>query len=494
MKGSRTIKITCQRGVALVVALVLLLMLTILGVASMSGSIMQERMAGNVNLQAWAFEAASAGVSDSVKFALPENWGVDESGDPRVCERGGGEWQADWGEDVQVSPPDLPDGISVSYRQKVGCFEAEDSPDEWDEFEDVSLQTLVLNRGEVKRADGTLLARREVEVRVGQRGQTDCLLTIGPVDPDGIDMGTSKKGIVDGGAAGCPIRTADPVTAAEMNGQLSGNGGSSRLENYKPNPPGIHSSGPLPGVWNDAENLARAVNALKIGIRAWNVWQDNGLGPPDPFASCEGTLHVSTPATPPTGGLHYIADSLDVSGSEVARGTIITEGGIYFNGNATYRADLVSLGGVLDVAGFGNAGNKGLLQLHNLWNRTLNQEVPAYDPNNVEFINNTMFNVSGMGTASITADECDEIVARWDRVNQCLADLETEVDPGGRFGEYKDDMDKALPSGSPAIDVPDFGAEEDTVRFPIPKCGGTGQSRNVLASWREYIDRERWVE
>ena len=55
-----------QAGAVLVFSILVLLILTVLGVASMSSSNMQERMAGNARLEAEAFEAASAGVSDPV--------------------------------------------------------------------------------------------------------------------------------------------------------------------------------------------------------------------------------------------------------------------------------------------------------------------------------------------------------------------------------------------------------------------------------------------
>jgi type IV pilus assembly protein PilX len=49
-----------QHGVVLIVALVLLLVLSILGISSMQGTVMQERMAGNTFDRALAFQAAEA--------------------------------------------------------------------------------------------------------------------------------------------------------------------------------------------------------------------------------------------------------------------------------------------------------------------------------------------------------------------------------------------------------------------------------------------------
>lgn len=52
-----------QRGMALVVALIILMVLTILGITAMSTSSLQEKMAGNVQEQSKAFQHAESGVN-----------------------------------------------------------------------------------------------------------------------------------------------------------------------------------------------------------------------------------------------------------------------------------------------------------------------------------------------------------------------------------------------------------------------------------------------
>ena len=54
-----------QRGMALVVTLVLLLVITILGVSSMETTTMQERIAGNTRDSIVAFQAAEAAIRDA---------------------------------------------------------------------------------------------------------------------------------------------------------------------------------------------------------------------------------------------------------------------------------------------------------------------------------------------------------------------------------------------------------------------------------------------
>lgn len=51
-----------QRGVALVIALVLLLIVTVIGLAGMQGTNLQERMSANMYDRSLAFQRAEAGL------------------------------------------------------------------------------------------------------------------------------------------------------------------------------------------------------------------------------------------------------------------------------------------------------------------------------------------------------------------------------------------------------------------------------------------------
>lgn len=65
-----------QRGVVLIVGLLLLLVLTMLGITSMRSALLEERMTGNVQDKMVAFQAAEAGLRDGELFlqapVLPE--------------------------------------------------------------------------------------------------------------------------------------------------------------------------------------------------------------------------------------------------------------------------------------------------------------------------------------------------------------------------------------------------------------------------------------
>lgn len=62
---SRPIPRRRQRGIALVVVLLLLLIVTLIGLAAMRGTLLQERMAGNVAARGIAFQAAEAALREA---------------------------------------------------------------------------------------------------------------------------------------------------------------------------------------------------------------------------------------------------------------------------------------------------------------------------------------------------------------------------------------------------------------------------------------------
>lgn len=58
-----------QRGVALAVVLILLLVMTLLGLAAMRGTLMEERMSGNLTDRSLAFQAAEAALREGEAIA-----------------------------------------------------------------------------------------------------------------------------------------------------------------------------------------------------------------------------------------------------------------------------------------------------------------------------------------------------------------------------------------------------------------------------------------
>jgi type IV pilus assembly protein PilX len=59
-----------QRGAVLIMALLLVVVLTMLGVSAMQGAVMEERMAGNAHDHNMAFQSAESGLRDAAAWLL----------------------------------------------------------------------------------------------------------------------------------------------------------------------------------------------------------------------------------------------------------------------------------------------------------------------------------------------------------------------------------------------------------------------------------------
>jgi type IV pilus assembly protein PilX len=59
-----------QRGAVLIMALLLLVVMTLLGLSAMRGAVMEERMAGNAHDHNMAFQAAESGLRDAADWLL----------------------------------------------------------------------------------------------------------------------------------------------------------------------------------------------------------------------------------------------------------------------------------------------------------------------------------------------------------------------------------------------------------------------------------------
>ncbi len=74
MSPGKTRSSTQQQGAALVTSLIILLILTVLGVTAMSGSSLQELMAGNFRDQTLSFQATESALSDAERTI--ESWTI----------------------------------------------------------------------------------------------------------------------------------------------------------------------------------------------------------------------------------------------------------------------------------------------------------------------------------------------------------------------------------------------------------------------------------
>lgn len=119
-----------ERGAALLIALVLLLVLTILGVTAMQTTNLQERMAGNLRARTVAFEAAEAALRDGEEyleaFTVPPS-PTGEQGFYDEANYGDGEdpqWeQVNWDDDSQLRTVEV-DGTHDGARYIVEDIQA----------------------------------------------------------------------------------------------------------------------------------------------------------------------------------------------------------------------------------------------------------------------------------------------------------------------------------------------------------------------------------
>jgi len=114
------LRIRRQRGVALAVALILLLVMTLLSVAGLRGTGMQERMASNLRDRNLAFQSAESALR-AAETALVAGGGA---GSPAVSAPGDlGWWEACWEGSVTGCPPAVVHP-AVSAPGDLGWWEA----------------------------------------------------------------------------------------------------------------------------------------------------------------------------------------------------------------------------------------------------------------------------------------------------------------------------------------------------------------------------------
>lgn len=105
-----------QSGFVLVVALILLLVLTLLGLAAAQSTSLQERMAGNARNHDLAFQAAEAGLNAAQSGVLQGLWSnANFAGNENglyllatCCTATGGSWTSAWDPGVNAWPTALP--------------------------------------------------------------------------------------------------------------------------------------------------------------------------------------------------------------------------------------------------------------------------------------------------------------------------------------------------------------------------------------------------
>ena len=366
-----------ERGVVLVVALLLLVMLTIVGVAALSGSMMQERMAGNAHLQTRAFEAASAGVASSLAFRdanMPTG---------QTCNSAtSSQWDTGW----VVAPEPVGD---ARLRQRMYCVDyGADSAGAFSGFE-----LFVLNRGEVLGSGG-VVATRDIEVRIdtvtsgmpGDGCAAFCFpaaddIDVGPCDsaaPDFCACAFERSGVGTipryGNPSGnriiwnwssgslevaghpleqghAPAFTGPPnlMLAWQCHVTATGNA-EDRLGQFKG---GFGGGGSLGMPWEDPVATFEFVNVLR------NLAIDNG-------SRFDGgrTWGPGGPSNRTIGGgfnqVTYVDGDATLGANARGSGILVVEGALNWGGGTPeFDGLIIALGGVFNGGGGGNGGNEG---------------------------------------------------------------------------------------------------------------------------------------
>lgn len=367
-----------QSGVVLVFSILVLLVLTVLGVASMSSSNMQERMAGNANLEARAFEAASAGVANSVSFAADffddpdaafsgtlhpqidldcgsETQLVDPS-DPN-SDRIGGWYDGDTPVATPWSNPTTINNGMAQYRQRLYCLISDDV--------DVPRSRLfVESRGEAL-AGGQVLATREIEVRVDLLPVFEAGQDMPPIYLDGAtgdeeckkNQGSycfpnSGSFVIDGNG-GPAVGTGNDTLTKDIFDAA----GDDKKGTFEDGIETIDAGAP----WNDPELVLKFIEAVK------DAANDNANGrvydSTDNNNTIAGNESLLTENGEPQ--TSYFPDGATFNGSPTGEGILVVEGDLNAGGTPEWKGLILVIGGSYSVNGSGNGGMEGTLVILN---------------------------------------------------------------------------------------------------------------------------------
>ena len=342
-----------QRGVALFVGLILLLMLTVIGVAGFHNSHIQERSAGNTRLQAIALEAAAAGAASAIDFFDEHR----DSGPDQECgdlDHEGWDEATDWVEVESIG--------DASLKQRMYCIAdsypcSEDDDESCDEDErPARSQLFVLSRGEVILGSGDnemVVAQRDVEVRLdlaylSAAGDGCGALCFPSCIPGDFEFPNSNSFQVDGGGGpaitgGCDAMTEEIRDAVRDR----------RIGNYVG---GIHTTAPG-SPWDDPDSVESfRENVMQAAIEAQSAGTCMELCYYSGDYSDNGNAQYGNSANPQ---ITYIHGDASFGGNVSGAGILFVNGTLSWNGTPNFQGLIVTLGGMLSINGGGHGGDHG---------------------------------------------------------------------------------------------------------------------------------------
>ena len=390
-----------QAGVALVLSLLLLLVLTIIGVAAMNSTVMQERMAGNLRMQTQVFEVASEGVSRSIDFYYDNLDDINEivgHQDGLMCgfvhgaanetsvvtEQLAWRYPADEGEFITIFDED---GFLLE-QQMYCCRSWAPAPELDPPWMENPSKLFVLSRGtfvtgDENDPDRASLARREVEVRLDEAdpGLPTCALCI----PGGVgDFEGGQSNMQMHGSCGPAITTHGNDSAGNIIGGIA----DKNIGNYDGGIVGTDD--PTQGMgrpWDDANELAEMIWWMKLGVELAHVDGGGNAGYWD-FDLVRDETSNLTRVNPqryrftgnpefgvqsdiPNGDygtpvINYFDRGVEMGGNVTGHGIMVVNGHVDWAGVPDYEGLLISIGGGFDVSGGGGGGGRGSLVMTNI--------------------------------------------------------------------------------------------------------------------------------
>lgn len=394
---------SCQSGVALIVSLLLLFVLTLVAVASFSTSHVQERAASNARLQTMAFEAAAAGASHSIDFFL-ENVAADAPDTlcGKIDHLGWGtdnptQWRepSEWRTGTTTYPITV-DGAEIHLHQRMYCLNDEYPCNPSVETCETGArpprsQLFVASRGEVE-ANGRIIAIREVEVRIDRRNDVyeieGCgaicfaaceanFYTQGNRELPALEFPASNAFTVNGGG-GPAVTTGKDCTGADpdLYDLIMDDIEDSRIGNYDGE---VHRSDPgEPFNQPSTTELFRSETQIEAIDRALSgdplkpgFYIDGNFVPP---ADIGGEFFPDARSLPARGsGVYvdngntvygtldnpavvYVDGDIEFGGGISGAGIIMVEGNISWSGTPDFKGLIVSLGGSYTIDGGGLGG------------------------------------------------------------------------------------------------------------------------------------------
>ena len=338
-----------EAGVALVIGLLLLFILTVLGISAYNSAHVQERGAGNMKFQSMSFEAASAGASKAIAFFADyrASHGVDL--EDEECGAAGHEG---WEEPTPWLLTETIDGVEVSQRlyclaDQYPCVEGDPGCEEGELLRPPRSQLFVLSRGHHPAG-----SERFVEVRLttretgGGAGDGCGALCFPGCDPGEMDFPSSLIFRVDGdGGYAVTGGCQDMVDAIDDSIR------DSRIDNYIG---GVGVAPPGP-PWNDPTEVEQLQAYLKAEAQAADE-----AGTCQTLCYFEGNYSQSGEET--YGDLDdpqitYIEGDLYFGGMISGAGILVVDGDLTWYGTPEFQGLILVLGGTYYVEGGAHGGN-----------------------------------------------------------------------------------------------------------------------------------------